>query len=300
MALARPADSFEIDVTLVQRLIADQFPALRDLPIEPVLPGGWDNRTFRLGDALSVRLPSSAAYAAQAGKEAAWLPRLASHLPVSIPEIVGLGRPTKAFPYAWSIRRWIDGVSLNPDAALSPRLAAELARTLAALHRIDPAGGPVAGVHSFHRGGDLGAYDSETARALERLEGQVQVASLRAIWAAARATRWQRPGVFVHGDVAPGNLLVRDGALAAIIDFGQLAVGDPACDLAIGWTSMDAATRADFLSATGLDADTTARGRGWALWKAAIVAAGLPGTDPKNRDRAMLTLAAITGDTDTP
>ena len=280
MALARPADSFEIDVTLVQQLIADQFPALRDLPIEPVLPGGWDNRTFRLGDALSVRLPSSAAYAAQAGKEAAWLPCLASHLPVGIPDIVGLGRPTKAFPYAWSIRRWIDGVSLNPDAALSPRLAAELARTLAALYRIDPAGGPVAGVHSFHRGGDLGAYDSETTRALERLEGQVQVASLRAIWAAARATRWQRPGVFVHGDVAPGNLLVRDGVL--------------------GWTSMDAATRADFLSATGLDADTIARGRGWALWKAAIVAAGLPGTDPTNRDRAMHTLAAITGDTDTP
>lgn len=300
MALARPANAFEIDAALVRRLIADQFPAWGHLPVEPVLPGGWDNRTFRLGDALSVRLPSSAAYAAQAEKEAAWLPRLAPHLPVQIPEIVGVGRPSAAFPNAWSIRRWIGGAPLDLDARISPALAADLARALNALHGIDATGGPAAGAHSYHRGGDLGVYGRETALALARLEGKVPMAPLRALWDAACATRWERPGVFVHGDIAPGNLLTQDGKLTALIDFGQLAVGDPACDLAIGWTSMDPATRAGFLAATWFDAGTIARGRAWALWKAAIVAAGLPGTDPNNRERALATLAAIAGDTDTP
>jgi aminoglycoside phosphotransferase (APT) family kinase protein len=150
-----------VDRELVHALIASQFPQWAGLPLEPVTPGGWDNRTFRLGDSMLVRLPSAAAYAAQAEKEQCWLPRLEPYLPHEIPLPVGLGFPELGYPWKWSVLRWIDGRPLAAGAVADLRIfAADLGRFLIALHAIDAAGGPLAGAHSFHRGGLLATYDA--------------------------------------------------------------------------------------------------------------------------------------------
>ena len=97
------------------------------------------------------------------------------------------------------------------------------------------------------------------------------------------ATTWDRPDVWFHGDVAVGNLLVRDGRLAAVIDFGTCGVGDPACDLVIAWTFLDAPARRVFRREVDLDEDTWARARGWALWKALLGLRGDPSSAANRR-----------------
>jgi len=139
---------------------------------------------------------------------------------------------------------------------------------------VDATGGPVAEEHSFFRGADLSAYDEETRRCLADLEGQVPAVPALRAWEAALASRWDPPGVWFHGDVAAGNLLVSDGRLSAVIDFGTCGVGDPACDLVVAWTFLDEPARAAFRQESDLDEDTWARARGWALWKALLGMAG--------------------------
>jgi aminoglycoside phosphotransferase (APT) family kinase protein len=157
--------------------------------------------------------------------------------------------------------------------------ANSLASFLVALQKIDVAGGPVAGTHSFHRGVSLAVYDAETRQAIAALGASIDRAGAEAVWEAALATSWSRAPVWFHGDVAASNLLARDGKLAAIIDFGCSGIGDPACDLVIAWTFLEGDSRAAFRSALSLDEGTWARARGWALWKAVIVLAGLPGVN---------------------
>src|SRR6185436_18418399 len=149
--------------------------------------------------------------------------------------------------------------------------------------------------HSFFRGGPLSTYDAETRAALVALEGVVDTAAAREIWAVALAAPFAGPPVWVHGDVAPGNLLVAEGRLCAVIDFGQLAVGDPACDLAIAWTTFSAASRAAFRGRLPLDAACWARGRGWALWKAAIILAGASSNPAGREDCARVIAEVIAG-----
>lgn len=275
----------EIDAGLVGRLVAAQFPQWSRLPVTPVEPSGWDNRTFRLGGDLSVRLPSARRYAAAVEKEQRWLPKLAPHLPLPIPAPVALGQPGEGYPWPWSICRWLPGETLAVAEAADPvAIARDLGGFLAALQRIEASDGPAAGPHSFFRGGPLATYDAETRAAVTALGGMVDVAGALAVWDAALASRWERSPVWVHGDVAPGNLLVGGGRLSAVIDFGQACVGDPACDLAIAWTGFDGAAREAFRAAVALDPQTWARARGWALWKALIVLAQAPGANPAGRD----------------
>ncbi|HEY2706693.1 MAG TPA: aminoglycoside phosphotransferase family protein [Caulobacteraceae bacterium] len=272
-----PETSFagEIDAALVSRLIASQFPHWADLPVTPVPSQGWDNRTFRLGETMSVRLPSARRYVASVEKEQRWLPRLAPHLPLPIPAPLAVGAPGEDYPFPWSVGGWLEGeAALTAPIADKGRFAADLADFLAALHRIDP-DGPATGAHSFWRGGPLSTYDGETRRAIAVLGGQIDAASTTKVWDAALAAALQGQPVWVHGDIAPSNLLARDGRLSAVIDFGQTCVGDPACDLAIAWTFFNAEARAAFRAGLPLDAGTWARGRGWALWKALIILAGL-------------------------
>jgi aminoglycoside phosphotransferase (APT) family kinase protein len=278
-----------VDATLVRRLIAAQFPHWQRLPVRPVERDGWDNRTYRLGDELTVRLPTHASYAPAIVKEHRWLPVLAGQLPVPIPLPVAIGRPAADYPFAWSIRRWLDGEpAASAEIADLPGFAVEVAEFLRALHRIDPTGGPAAGAHSFHRGGSLRHYHEETRQALATLAGRpdaggVDIAGANAVWQAALAAP-QPSGIrWFHGDVAAGNLLVRHGTLAAVIDFGTSGVGDPACDLVIAWTLFAGASREAFRSRVGQDAGTWARARGWVLWKALIGLAAEPETDPNNR-----------------
>jgi len=264
-----------IDAELVRRLIAAQFSQWAHLSIRPVEPGGWDNRTFRLGDRMSVRLPSAAAYAAQVEKEHRWLPEIAPHLPLPIPTPLAKGAPAEGYPWPWSVYDWLEGRPARADLIVDLiRFSRSLAGFLAALQRIDATGGPPAGLHNFHRGGQLVVYDAPTRAALSTLGGRVDTAAVEDVWAAALDSEWQGKPVWVHGDIAWGNLLVQDGELHAVIDFGSSAVGDPACDLVIAWTQFFGESRQAFHAALPLDDETWARGRGWALWKALITVAG--------------------------
>lgn len=254
---------------LVDCLVAEQFPRWSRLPVAPVELDGNDNTTFRLGSGLSVRLPSADAYVAQVDKEHRWLPILAPLLPLPIPEPLARGEPGCNFPRPWSVYRWLDGSVATVDRISDlPSFAADLAAFLSALYAIDPAGGPAAGAHSFFRGGPIDELDADVRSAMAALAGEIDIDVVTAAWEAALDTRWNGPDVWVHGDVTSTNLLVVDGRLAAVIDFGCCAVGDPACDLAITWTLFHGESRRTFRDGIGLDDGTWSRGRGWALWKA--------------------------------
>ncbi|MGB3328477.1 MAG: aminoglycoside phosphotransferase family protein [Thermomicrobiales bacterium] len=287
----------DITIDLVRTLITDQFPQWAHLPIRPVTHSGWDNRTFHLGELMTVRLPSAEGYAGQVAKEQRWLPILAPRLPIPIPTPLGLGAPTEAFPWPWSIYGWIDGETVlqAPPADLVP-FAKDLAAFLSALQRIDATGGPAPGPHNFWRGGPLAVYADEAHRAIATLAAEIDAQRAGAIVSRALKTAWTDPPVWFHGDIAVGNLLVEGSHLRAVIDFGTSGVGDPACDLAIAWNLFQGESRQAFRDALPLDAATWERGAGWALWKAAIVVANVAGSPPPERVRQRRVIAEILAD----
>ena len=260
-----------IDASLARRLVDAQFPQWADLPIAPVEVDGWDNRTFRLGRAMSVRLPSADPYALQVEKEHRWLPMLASRLPLPIPTVLARGVAADDYPFEWSVYGWIDG-----DLATVERIddlsefATALAGFLATLQQVDPTDGPRPGLHNFYRGDPLETYDEGSRDAIAALGDRIDGGAATAAWEACLAAKSRKPPVWFHGDVAATNLLVRDGRLSAVIDFGCSGVGDPACDMTIAWTLLSGTSRTAFRSALPVDDATWIRGRGWALWKALI------------------------------
>ncbi|MEQ7004898.1 aminoglycoside phosphotransferase family protein [Actinopolymorpha sp. B17G11] len=288
-----------IDATLVKRLIASQFPQWGDLPVTPVEIDGWDNRTYRLGDELTVRLPTAEAYAPAVDKEDRWLPILAPALPVPIPVPVAKGAPGEGYPFSWSIRRWMDGETASPDRIEDmATFATSVAEFILALQRIDATGGPPAGAHSFYRGAPPAHYDEETRRSLTALKGRIDTDKAAAVWDAALETTWDGPPVWFHGDIASGNLLVRDGKLTAVLDFGTSGVGDPACDLVIAWTMFSGQSREAFRRSVGQDHATWARARGWALWKALITLVNDIDTDERAAAGNRRVIDAILADHD--
>jgi aminoglycoside phosphotransferase (APT) family kinase protein len=269
------ADEVDTDVALVHRLLGAQFPQWADLPIEPVRSAGTDNAIYRLGDDMAVRLPRIHWATGQVDKEHRWLPRLAPLLPLAIPVPLAKGRPAEGYPWHWSVHRWLEGENATVERIADPGQAATaLARFVAALQRIDPAGGPPAGPHNFYRGVPLALRDPHTRAALEALDGVLDTEAATAAWEAAlQAPTWHGPPVWIHGDLQSGNLLAVQGRLSAVIDFGGLGVGDPACDLIVAWDLFSAETRDLFRAVLTVDDATWARGRGWALSVALI---GLP------------------------
>jgi len=265
-----------IDEILVRKMIIKQFPKWKDLPISAVSTSGWDNRTFRLGDDMLVRLPNAPEYAAQVKKEQYHLPKLAPLLPLQIPTPLAMGKPTNEYPFAWSVYRWIEGETATSLKTLDlEQFAIDLAHFLIALQKIDTQDAPSPGQHNFYRGGDLSIYDKETQQALPLLNGKIDTNLALNIWQSAIATKWNKPPVWVHGDISPSNLLVRNGKLAAVIDFGLISTGDPACDLAIAWTFFKGKSRDLFHQTVNLDEATWLRGAAWALWKALILVSGI-------------------------
>jgi len=286
-----------IDAELARSLVAGQFPHWAGLAVEAVAEGGWDNRTFHLGPHMAVRLPSAAPYAAQVEKEHRWLPVLAPSLPLAIPVPLAMGEPALGYPWRWSVYRWLGGQAATSARIADLRaLAAALAEFLAALQRIDAAGGPAPGAHNFWRGGTLATYDPETRRAIAALGGRIDARAVTAVWDEALASAWSSTPVWVHGDIAPGNLLVEDGRLVAVIDFGCSGVGDPACDLAIAWTMFEDESRAAFRAGLPDDAGLWARARGWTLWKALITLAALPGANPAGANDSLRVINAVLAD----
>ena len=264
-------DRIDLDTALVSRLIRTQFPQWANLHIKPVESSGWDNKTFRLGERMSVRLPSAPGYAAQVGKEQMWLPKLAPHLPLPIPKPLAMGIPAHGYPLPWSIYGWLEGEDATTERIDDmSEFATSLAHFLSTLYRLDAMGGPPAGEHSFFRGSSLMIYDADTRNAVATLGQKIDAEVVIKVWEAALEATWRGPPVWFHGDVSSANLLVRDGQLGAVIDFGCSGVGDPACDLAIAWTFLSGESREMFRTALLLDEATWARGRGWTIWKALI------------------------------
>ncbi|WP_335939587.1 aminoglycoside phosphotransferase family protein [Streptomyces sp. PTD5-9] len=271
MPTSAPDGRAGIDAALVKRLIADQFPRWGHLPVVPVAVDGWDNRTYRLGDDMAVRLPTAAGYAPAVGKECDWLPRLAPALPVPVPTVLAKGAPGAEYPYPWSVRGWLPGETASPERVDDmTRFATGVAGFILALQRCDSRGGPPAGAHSGYRGASPAHYDDETRRCLAALSGRIDTVRATETWQAALDAEWRGTPVWFHGDVGGNNLLVTDGRLSAVIDFGTSGIGDPACDLVIAWTMLRDESREAFRHAVGQDDGTWARARGWALWKSLL------------------------------
>ncbi|MYX38767.1 MULTISPECIES: aminoglycoside phosphotransferase family protein [unclassified Streptomyces] len=288
-----------IDASLVTRLLAAQFPQWGHLPVTPVAADGWDNRTYRLGHAMTVRLPTAEGYVPAVAKENEWLPRLAPSLPVAVPSVLAMGVPGEGYPYPWSVRGWLPGETAAPERVADlRRFAGAVGEFLLALQSCDPTGGPAAGPHSWYRGASPAHYDEETRRCLTLLEGHVDTTRARAVWDAALAARWHGRPVWFHGDIASGNLLVHGGELTAVIDFGTSGVGDPACDLVIAWTMFSGDSREAFRRTVRQDAATWARARGWALWKSLLVLSGSLTTDPARAETERRIIAEVLDDHD--
>ncbi|GGG59356.1 aminoglycoside phosphotransferase family protein [Paenibacillus radicis (ex Gao et al. 2016)] len=261
----------EITTELVYRLIASQFPQWRHLTIRPVEKSGHDNRTYRLGNEMTVRLPSHERYASAIEKELTWLPIFKPLLSLPIPAPIAKGEPTDEFPLPWSVNQWIDGDTVTPSNIRDlNEFAEDLAGFLKELEAIDARRGIPAGVQNFHRGGNLVVYDPDTRSIIETLSGLYDQQLLTKIWDLALATSYQSAPVWLHGDIAVGNLLVQNGRLSGVIDFGTMGVGDPSSDLVMAWNFFDDTSRDIFLSIMNVDQDTIDRARGWALWRALI------------------------------
>ncbi|SFF17293.1 Predicted kinase, aminoglycoside phosphotransferase (APT) family [Paenibacillus catalpae] len=261
----------EITTGLVRQLINSQFPEWRDLEIKPVEKSGHDNRTYRLGDEMTVRLPSHERYASAVEKEVTWLPVFKPLLSLPIPAPVAKGEPTDEYPLPWSVNRWIEGDTVsNANIRNLNEFAEDLAGFLKELQAIDATNGIPAGIQNFHRGGNLAVYDGDTRSVIEKLTGQYDQKLLTEIWELALATKYEAAPQWLHGDVAVGNLLVQDGRLSGVIDFGTMGVGDPSSDLVMAWNFFDDESRGVFLRCMNVDPDTVDRARGWALWKALI------------------------------
>jgi len=292
-------DAVEINATLVKRLIHSQFPEWTHLPVTLVEPGGWDNRTFRLGYDLLVRLPRASVYESQVAREQRWLPILAPKLSQPIPLPVAMGRPLFGYRWNWSICRWLEGESARPERIVSTeRFSVDLATFLRSLQAVAPDDGPKPGPETFYRGGNLAIYDQQTRQAIDILAPQWgrRASIALAAWEEALVSEPLKQPVWIHGDISVGNLLVSNGQLCGVIDFGQFCVGDPACDFAVAWTLFDEDSRSIFRSALAPDEGTWVRGRAWALWKAIIIAAGLAKTNSWEGTQCWRTIGNIFAD----
>lgn len=293
-----PAAAPVIDRELVSNLLSGQFPQWAGLAPIPVPSAGTDNALFRLGETLVVRLPKIGWAAGQPGKEHHWLPRLASALPLAIPDPLALGEPACGYPCPWTVCRWLPGETLSPhNLADAPQTARTLAAFVIALQRADAAGGPASGRQNHNRGVALACLDGRVRAALNALEGRIDVARAARVWdLALRAPPWTGEPVWLHGDLHGQNLLAVDGRLSAVIDFGLLGVGDPATDLMAAWTVFDARARAVFRGALPPDRDRWARARGWALYSSVVALPFYWDTNPALVAGCLRTLGEVLAD----
>ncbi|GAA0943751.1 aminoglycoside phosphotransferase family protein [Nonomuraea longicatena] len=265
--------SLTIDVDLVRRLLAAQFPHWADLDVVPVPRPGMDNATFRLGGELSLRLPRYERWVGQVEREHTWLPRLAPQLPLPISQPVAKGEPGEGYPFPWSVYRWLPGETATPEGLADPvEAAVRLAEFILALQAIDATGAPGPEWSNAFRGVPMGdprdsiAVESRIRPKIEKLGGLADTGRLMALWEEILAApAWAGPPVWVHGDLAVGNLLSVEGRLSAVIDFGTLAAGDPAVDMLPAWLFLPKRVREVFREKVGADEATWLRGRGWAL-----------------------------------
>ena len=282
-----------IDRDLVARLIAEQFPEWASQAVQPLAHSGTDNVIFRLGDDKAVRLPRIEGAVGQVQKDRVWLPALAPQLPFEVPELLASGAPGSGYPWEFGVYRWLEGEPFAADRiGEAVYAAADLARFIEALRRIDTRGAPPSS-----RGGPLAPRDQAVRRAIAALAGRVDARAAARSWdAALRAPAWDGPPTWLHGDLMPGNLLFVEGRLSAVIDFSVLGVGDPAADLMVAWWVLDTGTRPQLRAALGVDQASWARGRGWALSCALIALPYYRDTNPPFASYARRTIAEVLSD----
>ncbi|HSX35808.1 MAG TPA: aminoglycoside phosphotransferase family protein [Patescibacteria group bacterium] len=256
------SNEIKIEADLVRELLKVQFPKWADLPLSPITPSGTDNAMFKLGDALAVRLPRTEHAAQNIEKECRWLPKLAPHLPLPIPAPVAQGKPHEKYPLPWAICHLLVGENLNVSHLDDLHQAAiDMGEFVSALQQIDVASGPI-----NKRGLPLNTRDEETRAAITQLEGVIDVDRAASAWESMLALpQWNGLPTWLHGDLHPGNLLVKAGRISAVIDFGSCGVGDPAADLMFAWAVLDTKSREVFRSIVKPDEASWARGRGWAF-----------------------------------
>ncbi len=258
-----PAADVDIDEGLVRRLLDDQHPDLAHLPLT-IVANGWDNVIFRLGSDLTVRLPRRQLAAELVANEQRWLGDLAPSLPIPIPAPLRFGLPNDSYPWRWSIGPWFDG-EVAADVAFADPVAQaiRLGRFVAALHTPAPVDAPF----NAFRGQPIGELRPRVAANTERLGAWIDGAAVATRFdELADVDDWSSEPVWLHGDLHSANVLVRDGAICAVIDFGDITSGDPAVDLAVGWMLFDTAALDAFRSSAGaIDDATWSRAQAWGL-----------------------------------
>jgi aminoglycoside phosphotransferase (APT) family kinase protein len=279
-----PADEFRFEQDLVRALLTEQHPDLADLELRDVV-GGWDNQQWRLGAELAVRLPRTERAPALLRTEQRWLPVLADRLPLPIPVPVRIGKPSDLFEHTWTITRWVEGEPADYAPITRADSAQTLARFLSALHERAPADAPASRTRGIPLAGMRGALNNW----IEVITGDASADAARETWEkAVAAPAWHGAPAWLHGDLHPANVVVQDGTLSGVIDFGEMCAGDPATDLSAAWILLPAGTATQFFDAYGrADQATVARARGWAVMRALVLISigrngrlGLPGGKP--------------------
>ena len=287
----------ELDAIKAREIIDTQFPEYASLPLRPIVSGGTDNTMFRLGDALCARFPKRADAVSQVEKEQVWLPKLAP-LPLKIPAPVGHGVSSAAFPYAWSLYGWIPGTALVECEIEDWCAAAKtLAEFISSLQAKDVTSAPHAGAQNHYRGVALEKRDRLTRAAITGLADEYAEDTLLRIWDYTRQTpRHRGDPVWLHGDLQGGNILVEDGRISAVIDFGLSGVGDPACDLMLAWSVLPKTARSVFKESVGVTDHTWMRGLGWALSVSVIALEYYRGRNHTLSQISRQTIDAVLGD----
>ena len=274
----------DIDEALVRALLHEQHRDLATLELREVA-GGWDNRMWRLGEELAVRLPRTPRAPSLLRTELQWLPLLAPSLPLPVPVPVRAGEPSPRFPKTWLVVRWVDGEPADHAPISSPKAADSLAMFLRALHVKAPSGAPA----NPSRGVPLQPLRDVIDEWLPLIESSDVAADARRVWEqGVEAPTWNDAPVWIHGDLHPANVVVSDGILSGVIDFGEMCAGDPATDLAAAWLLLPAGTAARFFDAyANADDATIRRARAWAVVRALSLISigqagerGLPGGKP--------------------
>jgi aminoglycoside phosphotransferase (APT) family kinase protein len=286
------AGEVHIDAALVERLIAEQFPRWADLPIRAVRSTGTVNAIYRLGGHLCARLPRVEEWTQDLEKEWRWLPKLAPHLSLRVPEPIGKGHPTSSYPFSWAVYGWIDGRPYSDDLVDDEQQAArDLARFVAELRRIDPAGAPPSGRRPLRE------LDAVTRAAIEAARGVIDGDAATAAWERAlEAPTWKGTPMWIHADLLRPNVLVRDGQLRAVIDFGGTGAGDPAADVIAAWSVFGRTGRRAFRDTLKVDDGTWNRARGFALHQAALIIPYYGRTNPVFVSLARRTVEEVLAD----
>jgi aminoglycoside phosphotransferase (APT) family kinase protein len=291
-------DEVDIDADLVRRLVAEQVPQLSDLPLTEFPSTGTVNAIYRLGDELCVRLPRVQRWANCLEQECTWLPRLSPGLTLQVPEPVVTASPTSYYPFSWAIFRWIDGQTYAPDRVDDERQAAvDLAQFISELRSNDLP--PIDDQTPYGGRPPLAEQDADVRNWIAQSGSLIDGPAVTAAWEhALQSAAWDGAYTWIHSDLVPPNLLVKDGRLRAVIDFGATGLGDPATDLGPAWSVFGQAGRRVYRDLVSADDDTWRRGRGIAISQAVGLVPYYAVTNPALSALGQRMLAEILADFD--